>query len=297
MITPRFSTSVSRRRALAGVAGGGVALATARLAAQGTTPVANGTHPFVGVWMISSEGDDGPPEFGVVTADGGFVNYTADGEVNIGVWAPSGDSTADMTIRGTIPGEEGSNGGLFVIRVAIEVDATGESFAGPYTLEIMNPDGTGTGQYGPSSVTGTRLVAEPMGEPVGSLEDLFGQFEGGGEPGATPEGGSAERGEVVHVGLGEFFITTSMPTLDVGKAYTFMAMNSGQMVHELVIEPAGAEDEPLEADDRESEIEDIGPGTNAELTWTFEEAGMYQFACHIEGHYEAGMVLEFEVVG
>jgi uncharacterized cupredoxin-like copper-binding protein len=102
---------------------------------------------------------------------------------------------------------------------------------------------------------------------------------------------------MVHVGLGEFFITTSMPTLEAGKPYTFMAMNSGTMVHELVIEPAGAADEPLEKDGVESEIEDIGPGTNAEMTWTFEEAGMYQFACHIEGHYEAGMVVEFEVVG
>jgi uncharacterized cupredoxin-like copper-binding protein len=102
---------------------------------------------------------------------------------------------------------------------------------------------------------------------------------------------------MVHVGLGEFFITTSMPMLDVGTPYTFMAMNTGTMVHELVIEPAGAADEPLEKDGVESEIEDIAPGTNGEMTWTFEDAGMYQFACHIEGHYEAGMVLEFEVVG
>lgn len=292
MVTPRFSTSVSRR-ALAGVAGGGVALAAAaRLGAQGATPPADGAHPFVGVWMVSTEGDDAPPELAVVTADGGFIDYTGEGELNIGVWAPTGDSTADLTLRGLIPGE----GGMFVIRVSVEVDASGESFTAPYTTEVVDADGKGTGQYGPSTATGTRLMAEPMGEPVGTLEDLFGQFEGGDEAGASPEGGAGETGEMVHVALGEFFITTSMPTLNVGTAYTFMAMNTGQMVHELVIEPAGAVDEPLEKDDMESEIEDIDPGATAELTWTFDEAGMYQFACHIPGHFEEGMVVEFEVV-
>lgn len=271
--------------------------AVARLGAQGATPAEGGSHPFSGVWMISTEGDDAPPEFGVVTPDGGFVNYTAEGEVNIGVWAPTGDSTADLTIRGVIPGEAGSYGGMYVIRASVEVDASGESFTAPYTTEVVDPDGNGTGQYGPATAIGTRLVAEPMGEPEGSLDELFGQLGGGDAPVASPEGGSAAAGEIVHISLGEFFITTSMPTLNAGTAYTFMAMNVGQMVHELVIEPAGAVDEPLEKDDMESEIEDIGPGQTAELTWTFEEAGMYQFACHIEGHYESGMVLEFEVVG
>ena len=47
----------------------------------------------------------------------------------------------------------------------------------------------------------------------------------------------------------------------------------------------------------ESEIEDIGPGEMKTLTWTFAEPGRYQFACHLPGHYEAGMVLEVEVTG
>ena len=38
------------------------------------------------------------------------------------------------------------------------------------------------GTVGPDSVTGTRIVVEPMGTPTGSLEDLFGQFEEGTEP-------------------------------------------------------------------------------------------------------------------
>jgi uncharacterized cupredoxin-like copper-binding protein len=45
----------------------------------------------------------------------------------------------------------------------------------------------------------------------------------------------------------------------------------------------------------ESEIEDIAPGETDELEWTFTEPGRYQFACHVPGHFEAGMVVEVEV--
>ena len=49
--------------------------------------------------------------------------------------------------------------------------------------------------------------------------------------------------------------------------------------------------------DVESEIEDIAPGQSKALTWTFAETGRYQFACHLPGHYESGMVVEVEVTG
>jgi len=43
-------------------------------------------------------------------------------------------------------------------------------------------EGAPAGEYGPGSVTGTRIVVEPMGTPAGSFDDLFGQFEEGTEP-------------------------------------------------------------------------------------------------------------------
>lgn len=101
---------------------------------------------------------------------------------------------------------------------------------------------------------------------------------------------------VIQITIGEFTIEADQLTLTAGQEYTFVVTNQGQLIHEVVIEPAKSTDEPLEVGDRESEIEDIAPGTSPELTWTFEEPGMYQFACHIPGHYEQGMVLEFEVV-
>ena len=108
--------------------------------------------------------------------------------------------------------------------------------------------------------------------------------------------------EPVCVGVieGEFYVRPQRTTFQVGQPYVFAVGNEGQEVHELVIEPAGADDAPLKAEvngeERESEAEDIAPGETAELEWTFTEPGRYQFACYIPGHFEAGMVIEVEVV-
>jgi len=108
--------------------------------------------------------------------------------------------------------------------------------------------------------------------------------------------------EPVCVGVieGNFYVRPQRTTFQVGQPYVFAVGNEGQEVHEFVIEPAGADDAPLEAEvngeERESEIEDIAPGETAELEWTFTEPGRYQFACYVPGHFEAGMVIEVEVV-
>jgi uncharacterized cupredoxin-like copper-binding protein len=107
--------------------------------------------------------------------------------------------------------------------------------------------------------------------------------------------------EPVCVGVieGDFYVRPQRTTFRVDEPYVFAVGNEGAAVHEFVIEPAGAVDEPLEADvngeERESEIEDIAPGQTKELEWTFTEPGRYQFACHLPGHFEAGMVIEIEV--
>jgi len=123
-------------------------------------------------------------------------------------------------------------------------------------------------------------------------------------PSASPSASSmaTPTTEPVCVGVieGDFYVRPQRTTFQVGQPYLFAVGNEGAAVHEFVIEPAGKVDEPLEADangeERESEIEDIAPGETAELEWTFTEPGRYQFACHIPGHFEAGMVIEVEVV-
>ena len=34
----------------------------------------------------------------------------------------------------------------------------------------------------------------------------------------------------------------------------------------------------------------LAPGETKELTWRFSEAGEVLFACHVDGHYDGGMV-------
>jgi uncharacterized cupredoxin-like copper-binding protein len=119
-------------------------------------------------------------------------------------------------------------------------------------------------------------------------------------PAAAPMGTPTTEPVCVGVVEGDFYVRPQRTTFQVGQPYVFAVGNEGAAVHEFVIEPAGKVDEPLEAEvngeERESEIEDIAPGETAELEWTFTEPGRYQFACHIPGHFEAGMVIEVEVV-
>jgi hypothetical protein len=67
-----------------------------------------------------------------------------------------------------------------VIRGTVEVAENGLSFTAPYTLEVVAPDGTRSGEYGVTTAQGTRITLEDMGVPVGTLAELEGAM------GATP---------------------------------------------------------------------------------------------------------------
>lgn len=91
-------------------------------------------------------------------------------------------SSANLTFFSYFADEEGNFGGGTIVRAEIEVSADGQSLTATYTLEFIDTDGASTGEYGPGSASGTRIAVEPMGDPLGTLDDLFGQFEEG-----TPE--------------------------------------------------------------------------------------------------------------
>jgi len=101
----------------------------------------------------------------------------------------------------------------------------------------------------------------------------------------------------VNVTLREFAVDLSRTTLPLNTPIRFVIKNNGVVPHEFYLERAGAVDEPLEAGGREAEIEeeDLGPGATATLEWTFTQAGNYQGACHLPGHFEAGMVRAFGI--
>lgn len=72
--------------------------------------------------------------------------------------------------------------------------------------------------------------------------------------------------------------------------------NVGELEHEFVMDTvaAVAEHKELMAEFPEMEHDDpnavrLAPGEKDEIVWTFANAGSFQFACLIPGHYEAGM--------
>jgi uncharacterized cupredoxin-like copper-binding protein len=89
---------------------------------------------------------------------------------------------------------------------------------------------------------------------------------------------------------GEYVVRPELATVRVGQTYVFAVGNAGTLAHEFVIEPAGcAEAVALEA-------EFGGEERKAELGWTFAEPGDFQVACHLLDHYQAGLVVQVEVV-
>ena len=61
-----------------------------------------------------------------------------------------------------------------MIRGTVEVAEDGLSFTAPYTLEVVAPDGTRSGEHGVTTARGIRITIEDMGEPVGTLDELAG---------------------------------------------------------------------------------------------------------------------------
>jgi LPXTG-motif cell wall-anchored protein len=104
---------------------------------------------------------------------------------------------------------------------------------------------------------------------------------------------SAQAATTVKVSLSEFKVEMSSTTLSAGTKVTYVITNNGKIKHEMVLEKEGVVDAPLEFNGAGQEAEDIEPGTTRTVEWTIPEAGKYQLACHVEGHYEAGMKTVF----
>jgi uncharacterized cupredoxin-like copper-binding protein len=84
--------------------------------------------------------------------------------------------------------------------------------------------------------------------------------------------------------------------LRIGETIRFVAANAGDTLHEMVI---GTEQDLLkhaETMERFPDMEHAEPfmahadqGQRAEIIWTFDKPGTFEFGCLVPGHFEAGM--------
>ena len=87
-----------------------------------------------------------------------------------------------------------------------------------------------------------------------------------------------------------------------GDTLKFVLKNDGKVMHEFVIGTKNDLDEHaalmmkfpnMEHD--EPYMEHVAPGKTGTIVWTFNQAGTFDFACLIAGHYQAGMVGKINV--
>jgi len=104
----------------------------------------------------------------------------------------------------------------------------------------------------------------------------------------------------VKITLTDFGIESSLTKFRTGITYHFVVTNEGMVDHEIMLmEPMqGGEEELDEFALAVIEEDMLTPGTTKSFDYTFTEPaseGSLEFACHVEGHYEAGMHLPITV--
>lgn len=82
-----------------------------------------------------------------------------------------------------------------------------------------------------------------------------------------------------------------------GDQIRFQLRNNGEIDHEFVIGTVDENQKHMKAMEKNPDMEHddpnskrLKPKTKGEIVWQFTEAGTFEFACLIPGHYQSGMV-------
>ncbi len=109
----------------------------------------------------------------------------------------------------------------------------------------------------------------------------------------SASGATANSPSQVQVTLTEFKFDSSLTTFAVNTPYHFVIKNAGTTAHEWMIMPRG------ETDVSKALVkvgqDQLTPGATVTEDFTFTKPGDYEVACHMPGHYEAGMKLDITV--
>jgi uncharacterized cupredoxin-like copper-binding protein len=111
--------------------------------------------------------------------------------------------------------------------------------------------------------------------------------------------------ERVEVTLTDFEIQVEQTTFEAGQPYEFVITNKGVLPHEFVVMPPLHEGEESGHDMGHEDVallavgaDELPPGKTLTVNVTFPESAAdeeLEFACHIEGHYEADMRKAIEI--
>ena len=93
-------------------------------------------------------------------------------------------------------------------------------------------------------------------------------------------------------------------TVKAGETIRFVVTNAGQLHHEFIIGDTNEQEEHAEMmrkmpnmKHEDNNTLTLAPGETKTLLWEFEKGGEFEIACHVPGHYEAGMRGKVSVSG
>jgi uncharacterized cupredoxin-like copper-binding protein len=111
---------------------------------------------------------------------------------------------------------------------------------------------------------------------------------------STGSGGSGGGGgTAVNVTATEFKFEAAPATFPAGQPIRITVKNSGTVEHEWDLMPVGEMDHSKSLAMIPST--ELKAGATVSRTFTVPNKGNYEFACHLPGHYEAGMKLPVTV--
>jgi uncharacterized cupredoxin-like copper-binding protein len=91
-------------------------------------------------------------------------------------------------------------------------------------------------------------------------------------------------------------------TVKAGETIRFVVTNVGRLKHEFIIGDPAEQRAHAEMMKKMPGMEhedpnalNLEPGETKTLIWQFGQAGVVEVACHVPGHYEAGMVAQVKV--
>jgi hypothetical protein len=131
-------------------------------------------HPVVGSWHVAVDVGHvhGPTNLAILSADGtvlvafpsptpappGSAHRLEYWTPAVGAWEPDGDQGATLTFVALGADENGAAVGTHTITAAVA--ASGDGWAGPFTIAIAGPDGAPLGSVS-WTVTASRIAAKP----------------------------------------------------------------------------------------------------------------------------------------